>query len=63
MYKNFLKLAALAFLTSACAMPGGFNDSENTDPDFPEALTLVPDQELRNRAPQPDEYNRVMENR
>ncbi len=52
-------LAALAVLTAGCAMPDRFDDAGGDEVESMEYMTLIPDEELRNRAPDPEEIANV----
>ena len=49
-------LAAVAVLTSGCAMPDRYNDAGSDEAGSVEYMMLIPDDELRSRAPDPDEF-------
>lgn len=49
-------LATLALLTAGCTMPDRFDDAAGDEAESMEYMTLIPDDELRSRAPDPDEF-------
>ena len=49
-------LAVFAVLTSGCAMPDRFNVAGTDEAESSGYMTLIPDDELRSRAPDPDEF-------
>ena len=59
MHQAFPWLAALAVLVTGCAMPDRFDDADGNEAESVEYMTLIPDDELRNRAPDPDEIANV----
>ena len=59
MHQAFPWLAALAVLTAGCAMPDRFDDADGNEAESVEYMTLIPDEELRSRAPDPDEIANV----
>ena len=49
-------LAAFALLIAGCAMPDRFDDAGGDEAETVGYMPLIPDGELRNRAPDPDEF-------
>ena len=56
MHRALPWLAALAFLASGCEMPDRFRDAGADGAESLEYPTLIPDEELRSLAPDPDKH-------
>ena len=56
MHRALPWLATFAVLASGCTMPERFNDAGSDEMGSVEYMTLIPDDELRNLAPDPDEF-------